>query len=118
MSEGLGRRDCDCFPQAQTRSLEPGWDVQGMLILRTGEGGCLSGRVWGPWGPLIWATVLAHNGNAGTGETLYSGAWLCRWRGRLRKLILLVSSLNGGNCWELPTFQIVPWKRRACPGLC
>lgn len=30
-------------------------------------------------------------------------------------------SLNGGNCWELPMFQIVAWKRGGgggCHGLC
>lgn len=89
-----------------------------MLILRAGAGGVSVWQGLGSVGPLVWATALADNGNAGTGETRYSGAWRCRWRGRLRKLILLCSSLNGGNCWELPMFQIVPWKRRARPGPC
>lgn len=106
------------FPSLRPDLRNQGGMSLGMLILRAGERVCLSGRVWGPRGPLVWATTLVDNGNAGTGETLYSGAWHCRWRGRLCKLILLCSSLNGGNCWELPMLQIVPWKRRACPGPC
>lgn len=90
----------------------------GILILSTRQGVCLSGRFWGSlWGPPVWATSLADNGSAGSGETLFRClALLVEGAAAQANFARLVFEW-GGNCWELPMFQIVPWKRRACPGL-
>lgn len=45
--------------------------TSGMLILNAREAVCLSGKVWGLWSPLVWATASADNRNVGSGETLY-----------------------------------------------
>lgn len=45
-------------------------------------------------------------------KRLYSGAWCESAEGVVAAANFRIClSLNGGNCWELPVFQIVAWKR-------
>lgn len=77
-----------------------------MLILNAREAVCLSGKVWGLWSPLVWATASADNRN------------VAQEKHSMRCLALLVEGVSAqanftlldfewGDCWELPMFQIV-----------